>query len=271
MPRDGPPYFITRDPEQAQARASAAAPQTQKSLTRQLAEGVRDVADIARSGLEIATAGKRLYDMFDHRSYESRGTSMQEAPAMSTQTDMLVPEAFRRQVQTNPALPDVPALPTNFTFNQYRPGTPSSPDSRKPVKLKKKAYQDQLDARREDALPRPIPPAPYPPLPPAWWKRPVSVAPPMPSPVVRPDPFDFQEAGNALPTDGPMQVARALGGLSTPITLRLDTGNVAFRNVDVDLVVAWGEETGYALREKVETAMTALEHEYDVAERKAMS
>jgi len=69
----------------------------------------------------------------------------------------------------------------------------------------------------------------------------------------------------------PMSVAKALGGLSTPITLRLDTGNVAFRNVHLDLIMAWGEESGYATRESIEVSMAALENEFAAAERKAMS
>lgn len=116
MPRDGPPYFITRDPEQQQK----VQPAPEKTLTRKVAEGARDVADIAKSGLEIATAGKRLYDMFDHRKYENRSTSM------------FVPEAFSTQVQTDPAFrrpPPIiipPITPQDFTQhrNHRSPATP---------------------------------------------------------------------------------------------------------------------------------------------------
>lgn len=69
----------------------------------------------------------------------------------------------------------------------------------------------------------------------------------------------------------PMRVAKALGGLSTDITLRIDGHSVKYRNVHIDLLTAWSEQTGYATQEDIEIALMKIENDFAAAERKAMS
>lgn len=61
----------------------------------------------------------------------------------------------------------------------------------------------------------------------------------------------------------PMEVSKALAGFSQEITLRLDTGagstNQKFRHIDFDDLVEWAEQTGYADRERLETALALIE------------
>jgi hypothetical protein len=58
----------------------------------------------------------------------------------------------------------------------------------------------------------------------------------------------------------PMAVSRALSGISTEMTMREGDKNVKFRNVKLDMLVEWAEQTGYATREDIEKALVEAEN-----------
>lgn len=57
----------------------------------------------------------------------------------------------------------------------------------------------------------------------------------------------------------PMAVSRALAGLSRETTLYIAGKNQKFRHVNMDLLIEWAAETGYATREELEEALTRIE------------
>jgi hypothetical protein len=57
----------------------------------------------------------------------------------------------------------------------------------------------------------------------------------------------------------PMAVSRALAGLSKEITLYIGNKNQKFRHVDMEYLVEWAAETGYATREELEEALVRIE------------
>jgi hypothetical protein len=66
-----------------------------------------------------------------------------------------------------------------------------------------------------------------------------------------------------LPTEKnpptPMLVSRALAGLSSEITLNIGQKNQKFRNVNIELLAEWAEQTGYATRKDLDEAMMNIE------------
>ncbi|MGL4255596.1 MAG: primase-helicase family protein [Microbacterium sp.] len=57
----------------------------------------------------------------------------------------------------------------------------------------------------------------------------------------------------------PMEVAKALGGISKEITLRTDQGNQKFREVNLDDLETWASRTGYCTRLDIEKALNEIE------------
>jgi len=57
----------------------------------------------------------------------------------------------------------------------------------------------------------------------------------------------------------PMAVSRALAGLSRETTLYIAQKNQKFRQVNMELLVEWAAETGYATREELAEALVRIE------------
>lgn len=58
----------------------------------------------------------------------------------------------------------------------------------------------------------------------------------------------------------PMEVSKALSGLSTEMTMREGGKNVKYRNVRLEMLVEWAEQTGYATGEDLERSLVEAEN-----------